>query len=107
MVKYAGLVEVCVSRVWTTIYDKVWDLKAAAVACRQLGYSSYGKFVILATLLMLFSLYMQVLCLYTTVILKDIFHLELLISSVMGLKNKYLAVLTISTISNQVMRMQD
>lgn len=107
MVKYVGLVEVCVSRVWTTIYDKVWDLKAAAVACRQLGYSSYGKFVILATLLMLFSHYMQVLCLYTTVILKDIFHLELLISSVMGLKNKYLAVLTISTISNQVMRMQD
>ncbi|XP_019853225.1 PREDICTED: deleted in malignant brain tumors 1 protein [Amphimedon queenslandica] len=39
---YAGRVELCVERSWTTLCDQTWDFNDAAVTCRQLGYSSYG-----------------------------------------------------------------
>ncbi|XP_019862605.1 PREDICTED: deleted in malignant brain tumors 1 protein-like [Amphimedon queenslandica] len=39
---YAGRVELCVERTWTTLCDQTWDFNDAAVTCRQLGYSSYG-----------------------------------------------------------------
>lgn len=39
---WVGRIELCVERTWTTLCDKTWDLKDAAVTCRQLGYSSYG-----------------------------------------------------------------
>ncbi|XP_019860164.1 PREDICTED: deleted in malignant brain tumors 1 protein-like [Amphimedon queenslandica] len=38
----SGLLEVCIERLWTTVCDKTWDFNDAAVACKQLGFSSYG-----------------------------------------------------------------
>ena len=42
---YAGRVELCVERTWTTLCDQTWDFNDAAVTCRQLGYSSYGLYI--------------------------------------------------------------
>ena len=41
-VKYAGRVEICIERRWTSLCDQSWDLKDAQVVCKQLGYSPYG-----------------------------------------------------------------
>ena len=38
-----GQVEVCVNNVWGTMCNDFWDEKDAAVICKMLGYSSYGK----------------------------------------------------------------
>ena len=41
-VDYAGRVEICVERTWTSICDKSWDFLDSQVVCRDLGYSPYG-----------------------------------------------------------------
>lgn len=41
--KRAGRVELCVETTWTSLCDQSWDVEDAQVACRELGYSPYGK----------------------------------------------------------------
>ena len=39
-----GRLEICYERQWGTVCDNNWEAQDAQVACRQLGFSSYGKF---------------------------------------------------------------
>ena len=41
-VKYAGRIEICVEKIWTSLCDDSWDFRDALVVCRELGYSPYG-----------------------------------------------------------------
>ena len=38
-----GRIDICVSGNWGTICDDFWQNEDASVACRQLGFSEYGK----------------------------------------------------------------
>lgn len=38
-----GRIEICLSESWGTICDDFWENQDASVACRQLGFSEYGK----------------------------------------------------------------
>ena len=39
-----GRLEICYERKWGTVCDNNLEAQDAQVACRQLGFSSYGKF---------------------------------------------------------------
>ena len=41
-----GQVEMCVNNIWDTVCGEFWDEKDAAVICKMLGYSPYGKYFI-------------------------------------------------------------
>ena len=43
--EYDGLVEVCFNQRWGTVNGDGWSSVDAQVVCRQLGYSTEGKYI--------------------------------------------------------------
>ena len=41
----SGLVKICYHGVWGTVCDTSWDIKDAAVVCRQMGFPLIGTYM--------------------------------------------------------------
>ena len=44
---YEGRVEICLDEEYSTVCDQMWDVTDASIACRQLGHSDTGLFVVI------------------------------------------------------------
>ena len=51
--EYEGRIEVCSNGTWHPVCDEFWSNEDARVVCRQLGYSSVGKFFLYTSVIFL------------------------------------------------------
>ena len=44
-----GMLHVCVDGVWSTVCHHYWDIRDTNVACYELGYTAYGKLILVGS----------------------------------------------------------